>query len=112
MSISYQSKDDRVQTQELKYRTLLLKAGDTQIVNTWAAGSGADNLIVDVRETVDFTAANAPVVLVMSVGATGGVVRAQSAAAAAVSGQPTQIKFNITSLAATDVAFLNYVVSE
>jgi hypothetical protein len=65
MSISYQSLDDRVQFQELKFRTLIIKKPDTQLATTWTSGASG-SLVLDVKQPVDSVTQNAPLLLVYS----------------------------------------------
>jgi len=102
MSISYQSKDDRVQAQELKWRTLILKTADASMIS----GVGTATVVIDVKEPVESIAQLAPVVLVYS---SLGVQK--TVGSITVSGNTITLG-TVGSPAATDVFMVNYVVAE
>lgn len=108
MSISYQSTDDRVQAQELKWRTLILRENDTQFVP--ATGGNAfltATPSVNVQQPVDNVAGSSrPVCFVVRVS---GALNA--ATSVAVSGSTITPTFAAT-LATGDALVINYVVTE
>jgi hypothetical protein len=103
MAISYQSSDPVVQAQALKWQSLILKQADSAILTTLNTGTGA--IVINVQQPVMSDTANAPFLQVFSAV---GVARVVSAPV--VSGNT--ISATVTSLAATDVVIVNYVIDE